>query len=203
MSTYKAPPGKPGQPYLTQNTALAATLSACGVPWWQVDGKAAGVFTVYSRGVLRQFTGPGGVPIYGDGSWTLENAARDAWKKKRPGIVVYRFIITPDSQKIVEGWTKQEARLAQIAEAGEEKPNDEGGQDMGPIDIDPALLGRIACQIFKNRKTLMEEWTRHEPWIAKEGDYRVENEGDKIITIGSLVARPINASAAVRKKLGF
>lgn len=185
------------QLFQTQNTPLAVTLLTCGVPVPRDEHDLPmPMMNVYDAETLRRLG-------YGGGQWKIEDAVRDAWKNKRPGIVVYNFVRSDLQHRLCEAWDKQSAFLQEQAfgQVGT------GARHAGQSKLDPVEAVRFACQLFKNRKQTIEDWRIVTPFILLEGESRIESggtdaEGREVsIVIGSYKGYFITASAEDRAHL--
>lgn len=176
--------------FQTQNTALAVTLATLGVPFaTSASGQPAPFLNIYDPGILKRL---------GYTGWNLEDAARDAHKHGRPGIVHYQFQRTPLLEKITAAYNKRHDQISS-ADFGAAAPPEE-------IDIDPELAARLACQLLKNRSDMIAGWKSAVPMLVIPGNTSTGSDptrpGGKVVT-GSCKMISLNATAETRARLGL
>lgn len=176
--------------FQTQNTALAVTLATLGIPFATSDsGQPAPFLNIYDPGILKRL---------GYTGWNLEDAARDAHAKGRPGIVHYQFQRTPLLEQIIAAYNKRHEQIGAADHGLSPAPEE--------IDIDPEIAARLACQLLKNRSDMISGWKSAVPMLVIPGGTSSEADptrpGGKVLT-GSCKMISLNASPATRAHIGL
>lgn len=178
--------------YQTNNLSLAVVLATCGVPFYSTpEGQLAPVVNIYTRENLAAL---------GFKGRTLEEGAEEAYRKGRPGLVVFAFERTPDLEAIVKAYDDQ----AEVSKRAGAEGGKTHAQDAGELDVDPAIAARLGFQFLKNRKTLRDAWKAPVPLLAIQGESRsrTDSNGAKV-TLGSCKIISLGASKATRNRLGL
>jgi hypothetical protein len=189
----------PNQPFHTSNAILAYCLHMAGVPWENNHEPAK---VLYSAEILNKFTNGQGEPIYK--GWQLEDAVRDAHKKKRRGHIEYVFKNTPRLGVLLKAYVDQAKYLEQAEGAAHELVLSIAKEK---IDTDVATL-RIACVLMKMRAEFMEIWEHQVPIVMipnpghsrrgaadNTGSFTIESPGYRMVSL--------NASKETREHLGL
>jgi hypothetical protein len=172
--------------FQTQNTALAVTLATCGVPFaTDPNGNAIPFLNIYDAARLE---------LLGYKGWSLREAAHDAWKKGKPGKIIYNFQRTEELEKVIKGFDKRSAILAHP----EFKDTDTTLPHLSPEEY-----GALCCQLLHNRKMLLEGWKTAMPHISIMGATHSQSENGREVTVGSFKVFSLNASPETLKKLGL
>jgi hypothetical protein len=164
--------------FQTQNTMLATALASAGVPYAEENGKRIPSLCLYHVENLARL-GYKGKPLW--------DSAHDAWKRKRPGTIVYQFAACELLERVKSAFDGAKKTL----------PANPHGTTWS--NIEPEDFGRIAAYLAANRTWLMDAWTLTPPLLAIYGDAvtdgNVQENSAKIISL--------NASEATRAKLGI
>jgi len=173
--------------YQTQDTALALTLSTCGVPFFKdSEGRECPFVHIYTAAILRKL-GYKGIPF--------EDAARTARERGQNGIIVYNFERTELCERIITAYFKFSQAIAKADEL--KRPLETS------INIDPIEAAKFGCQLLKNRRrfTPLELCKGAVPYICIDGDSKTEQEDGKTVTIGSFKLLQLDASTEIREHL--
>lgn len=174
--------------FQTQNAALATTLATCGVPFYKDSaGTPCPFLNIYDAETLRRL-GYKGIP--------LEEAARQAWRSGKKGILVYSFERTELCDRLIRSYDKQSASIA-ADDANSPIPTET------PLDIEPEIAARLCCQYVKNRNWFTTFWRGSTPFLSLEGDKHTTTENGKSITVGSFKLISLNATKETRRLIGL
>jgi len=172
--------------FQTQNTMLATALASAGVPFAEENGHRIPSVCLYHAENLAKL---------GYKGKTLWDAAHDAWKRKRPGVIVYQFERCALLDRVIGAFDKMKKTLAEQATRtlGPDVPS-----ETWP-GLEPEDFGRIAAFIASNRSSLMDAWWKYPPLLAVYGDAvtegNVQTNSAKIISL--------NATEKTRAELGI
>jgi len=160
-------------------------------PLRNAEGKAVPVYNIYDREKLANL---------GYRGWEIEDAVSHAMKSGKPGAIMYNFVRSELSDRIVAAWEKQEARMREADTlAGDEVYS----TDAADIDIEPEALAVVCFQFAKNRKALMSSWKISPPLIKINGDSKTEEKDGVTITVGTWKCYSLNLNEAARKHMGI
>ena len=172
--------------YQTNNTMLATALASAGVPFAEENEKRIPSVCLYHAENLGRM-GYKGKPLW--------ESAHDAWKRKRPGTIVYQFERCELLDRIITAYDKMRKTLD--AQAGQQSgPNLPG--ETWP-DLQPEDFARIAAFLASNRTWLMDAWWQSPPLLAIYGTATTEDN----VQTNSAKIISLNASEETRRKLGI
>lgn len=152
----------------TQNTALAVTLATCGVPFAKDEtGNDVPVLNIYDGATLKRL---------GYSGWQLEDAARDAFRTGKRGLVVYQFETCLLLDRILKAYDTYSEGI---------RKSETDGVPMDSVDVSPEDVARICCQFTKNRNVFVEGWRQVRPIVIEHGATRSYEENGRRVTEGS------------------
>lgn len=172
--------------FQTQNTMLATALASAGVPFAEENGNRIPSLCLYHAQNLARL---------GYKGQTLWDAAQDAWKRKRPGTVVYQFECCELLERVKSAFDKAKEKL--VAQASQSTGPNAAGTTWS--NLEPEDFGRIAAFIAANRSWMMDSWWKTPPILGIYGD--AVTEGNIQTNSGKFIS--LNASEARRKELGI
>jgi len=181
---------RPAEEYQTQNSAIATMLHTLGVPWI-VDNKGneRRVVNIYTADKLRE---------HGYRGMTMKEAARQAVKDEKHGMVVYNFQATPLQKQLCEAWGKIEQTI--IHQDDEVRT---GSHDLAKLEIDPEAAAAILCQYAKNRKHIVRMWMLESPLLMFSDVSKASTNNGGYEMIGRYKVISVDASPEVWKRLGL
>lgn len=172
--------------YQTNNTMLATALASAGVPFAEENGRPIPSLCFYTTANLKSL---------GYKDVTLWDAAHDAWKRKRPGTVVYQFMRCELLERVKAAFDKTRETMAKDATAriGPEVPG------LQLSSLEPEDFGRIVAWMAGNRSWLMDEWWKTPPLIALYGDPKFD--GNTMTNSAKVIS--LNATDKTRAQIGI
>ena len=180
--------------FQTTDTPLACTLATCGVPFDQDPETGADMpfAHYYSREILLRLG-------YKGSGLSLDDAARDAWRKGRAGLLVYCFQKVDPFEVVWKAYSRHETAM----QGADELAGGVGSQCLTMLPVQPDIAAQICCQFAKNRKALLNGWKTAVPWMHLPGAVETVIEAGQEYRVGSMKLYRLGASAAAKQKIGL